>query len=121
MKIDPAIYSTLHMLLTCMPHSLAGLENTCFMDPFNLAQIADDTTTVAAEFIESLQNKLERVFNYSEDKLQSINIKKTYYCNFSSNPVSDAVVRNIVDLSCLKLNIILIYVWWLCKGKHCCK
>ena len=48
-----------------------------FMDPVNLAQLADDTASYA-EGIRSLGMKLLHLFDYSAKKYQHPNIKKIY-------------------------------------------
>ena len=62
-----------------------------FMDPINLAQLADDTATLA-EKIQNLKLKLIKLFQYSADKYQYPNIKKTLYCHFSENPSYEPII-----------------------------
>ena len=55
-----------------------------FMDPYNVAQLADDTA-IFSEFFDSLQLKMKAIFHYSKERYQILNVKKTYYCHFSDN------------------------------------
>ena len=68
-----------------MPDALNNTEYNDFMDPLSLAQLADDSA-IYAEFIHNLIEKFRRIFEYSDDKNQVANIKKTVYCNFAKNP-----------------------------------
>ena len=70
-----------------MPLCTRNIGTNDFLDPYNLAQLADDTMTLA-EFFESLQLKLKALFNYSDGKGQVPNVKKTLYGNFVENPVT---------------------------------
>ncbi len=71
-----------------MPHCTKNIGTNDFLDPYNIAQLADDTITFA-ELFKSLQLKLKALFNYSDGKGQIPNIKKTYYGNFAENPVTE--------------------------------
>ena len=62
-----------------------NLQTNDFMDPVNLAQLADDTASLA-ERIDSMALKLLSLFGYSSKKYQHPNIKKTLYCHCSENP-----------------------------------
>ena len=73
-----------------MPDSLKSQIND-FMDPFNLAQLADDTATFAS-MIESLKNKIMALLDYSDDNYQSANIDKTKYLHLSKDPVTDPII-----------------------------
>ena len=69
-----------------MAKSLDNIVTFDFMDPFNLAQLADDTS-ILSETFESLRCKIKGVFSYSKRRYQVPNIGKTRYCNFNENPV----------------------------------
>ena len=84
-----------------MPDALRDVDTNDFMDPHNLAQIADETMVVA-EFTDSLRKKLEAIFGYSEKKYQIINTKKTKYYNFSAYPESNSIcLNNNVIIPCV--------------------
>ena len=68
-----------------MPEALNDIEYDDFMDPLSLAQLADDSA-IYAEMVHNLVCKFRRIFEYSREKNQIANIKKTMYGNFSSNP-----------------------------------
>ena len=73
-----------------MPLCTKNIGTNDFLDPYNIAQLADDTITLA-EFFDSLQLKLKALFNYSNEKCQVPNIKKTLYANFTENPITEAM------------------------------
>jgi hypothetical protein len=62
-----------------------------FMDPYNLAQLADDTAFYATTIL-NLEYKFRSILSYSADRYQVPNISKTKYCNFSENPSSDPII-----------------------------
>ena len=64
-----------------------------FMDPINLAQLADDTATLA-EKVQNLRTKLISLFQYSSGKYQHPNVKKTLYCHFNENPSYEPIILN---------------------------
>ena len=64
-----------------------------FMDPYNLAQLADDTAFFA-ENINTLRMKFETILSFSNIKYQIPNIKKTQYSHFSKTPSYEPVVLN---------------------------
>ena len=74
-----------------MPNALKNLPTDDFMDPHNLAQLADDTA-VLAEKTKNLSKKFKNVLSYSDDKYQSPNISKTLYCNFAAEPSFEPIV-----------------------------
>ena len=59
-----------------------------FMDPLNLAQLADDTVTLAS-LTNSLCLKIRSLFGYSDDNFQIANIGKTKYLHLSCNPITE--------------------------------
>ena len=61
-----------------------------FLDPFNLMQLADDTTLLA-EFFLSLQLKFIQLIKYSDSQYQIANVKKTVYANFAKDPVTTPI------------------------------
>ena len=60
-----------------MAKSLDNITTHDFMDPFNIAQLADDIT-FSSETSESLK--------YSKKRYLVPNIKKTLYCNINDSP-----------------------------------
>ena len=73
-----------------MPECLRNQIND-FMDPFNLAQLADDTATFAS-MLESLKNKIVELLKYSSENDQCANIDKTKHLHLSKQPVTDPIV-----------------------------
>ena len=73
-----------------MKTATQNLQTNDFMDPINLAQLADDTASLA-EQISSMALKLLNLFGYSSKKYQHPNIKKTLYCHFSKNPSTEPI------------------------------
>ena len=68
-----------------MPKCTDSLPEKDFIDPNNLAQLADDTTLLA-EGVIMLGKKMCCLLDYSKAINQVPNIPKTVYCHFSSNP-----------------------------------
>ena len=82
-KSSPTIFS---FYVSDMPQSFDDIATSDFMDPYNLAQLADDTAIIS-ETSESLINKVNAIFSFSESRYQIVNMKKTQYCNFNENPI----------------------------------
>ena len=61
------------------------------MDPHNISQLADDTAIIAENFV-SLTRNMTAVIEYSKDKYQIPNTKKTFYCNFNRTPVTTPII-----------------------------
>ena len=59
--------------------------NTNYMDPHNLAQLADDTATFSSD-IETLKLKILALLTYSDKNFQKANIGKTKYLHLSCDP-----------------------------------
>ena len=67
-------------------------DNICdFMDPFNLAQLADDTATFACSLL-SLRDRIIQLLRYSKENFQEANIDKTKYLHLSDNPTTDPII-----------------------------
>ena len=82
-----------------MPSCLENINTNDFFDPFNLLQLADDTT-VMADKLESLRLKFVALFSYSSRKYQIPNIKKTYYAHFATNPSTTSLrINNNIFIS----------------------
>ena len=72
-----------------MPNYLAHYT-VDFMDPLNLAQLADDTAALASS-TESLCMKIRSLFGYSADNFQIANVGKTKYLHLSLHPIIEAL------------------------------
>ena len=59
-----------------MAECLKRLPQSDFMDPFCLLQLADDTNLLA-ESLQSLSGKFSALYEYSNQKYQYVNTKKT--------------------------------------------
>ena len=82
-----------------MPESVRNNTPKDFMDPFCMAQLADDTS-ISAETLRSMTGKFQKVIDYSGGKHQHVNTKKTKYMHMSSNPIQTPVVLedgNVID------------------------
>ena len=84
-----------------MGKALRTVQTTDFHDPYNLAQLADDTALIA-EFFESLNKKMEALFDYSDAKYQVPNVKKTLYANFTENPETKPMPLGDKFIQCIK-------------------
>ena len=80
-----------------MAKSLDNITTYDFMDPFNIAQLADDTTIIS-ETSESLKSKIKNIFSYSKRRYLVPNIKKTFYCNFNENSVIEPMFIDNNDM-----------------------
>ena len=80
-----------------MPKSLHDNDPKDFMDPYCMAQLADDTSLMA-ETIKSQGNKFQKVINFTNEKHQHINTKKTKYMHMSPNPITTPIVLNDNDV-----------------------
>ena len=84
-----------------MRNALFGLNTHDFFEPFNLIQLADDTVLLA-EFYESLCMNFRALFSYSDSKYQVVNVKKTFYTHFSSEPTtSPMIIKDNISISCI--------------------
>ena len=93
-------------LLSDMPKSLQGRQNSDFMDPDCTAQMADDTLS-AADKTESLIQKFQCLLNFSEEKLQVLNKEKTLYIHMSETPETSPLhIKDDYYLKSVKLNVI---------------
>ena len=72
-----------------MPDALKEMIDD-FMDPFNLAQLADDTATLASK-LESLRKRIIALLEYSKENNQTANIDKTKYLHLSDNPTTEPI------------------------------
>ena len=98
---SPDIYS---FFVSDMPRCTDEIENTDFMDPFDMAQLADDTIILAEKW-KSFKDKLNKTFQYSKSIYQVPNIEKTIYCNFVETPFLDPVqISENIRISSVKPN-----------------
>ena len=74
-----------------MSDALKGKSTQDFMDPYCLAQLADDTS-VTSETFDSLKEKLSLLFNYSKQKYLHVNTDKTKYMHMSENPTTTPMI-----------------------------
>ena len=61
------------------------------MCPRNFAQLANDAVLIA-EHREAMRHKCIQLIGYSDKKYQSLNTKKTLYCEFASEPDMDKLL-----------------------------
>ena len=69
------------------------------MDPFCVAQLADDTS-ITAESLKSISKKLQQIIDYSHKKHQHINTKKTKYMHMAKQPITTPIIlqnNKIID------------------------
>ena len=84
-----------------MRNALFGLNTHDFFEPFNLIQLADDTMLLA-EFYESLCMNFRALFSYSDSKYQVVNVKKTFYAHFSSEPITNPmIIKDNISILCI--------------------
>ena len=76
-----------------LPKALKDDNMTDFMDPYCVAQLADDTS-ITSESLQSQTIKFQKVIDYATIKHQHINTKKTKYMNMSSDPVTTPIILN---------------------------
>ena len=79
---SPNIYS---FSVSDMASSTNSLEEKDFVDPHNLAQLADDTAVLADGTV-MVGNKMKCLLDYSDEIYQVPNIPKTVYCHFAERP-----------------------------------
>ena len=91
-------------LIRDMANAIHTYEYDDFMEPYNIAQMADDTI-LAAELRESLGRKFECVYNFSDAKKQSINIDKTLYVHMSKSPDTQPITCTNGNISVSSLEV----------------
>ena len=85
-----------------MPDSLENIVCNDYMDPYNISQLADDTAIIA-ETLDSLAIKMESVLDYSREKFQVPNSKKTFFCNFTADPALHPIyLKNNIKINSIK-------------------
>ena len=84
---SPNLYS---FYVSDMPTCTNELDNDNFMDPYNIAQLADDSIVIADNII-SLKKKMYCLLNYSKQIFQIPNISKTVFCHFAENPLVEPI------------------------------
>ena len=77
---------------------------TDFMEPHNLAQMADDTI-IAAELRWSLGSKFSSVKQFSDEKHQSVNVDKTLFIHMSKTPDTEPIFCNNNTISISSLEV----------------
>ena len=78
---SPDLYS---FYVSDMARCTNDLPNNDYMDPYNLAQLADDTI-IMAEYFQSIIQKFRCLFKYSRTNYQVPNVDKTVFCHFTQN------------------------------------
>ena len=76
-----------------MSSAFHNIDTNDFMDPYNLAQLADDTAFYA-EHLENLRLKFQSILSFSAKKYQIPNISKTKYLHFSDNATKEPLIIN---------------------------
>ena len=72
------------LFVSDMPNGLQEANNQDFMDPFNIFQLADDTTVIA-EVIRSFIRNMTIVSKYSLEKFLRIHLTKSQYLHLTSD------------------------------------
>ena len=87
-----------------MSTAFEGINDSDFMSPCIFAQLADDTS-LYAELLTSLKERIIRMLGYSARKYQIPNMTKTYYCEFAANPSlepleldQDTLIESVSDI-----------------------
>ena len=80
---SPNLYS---FSVSDMPRCTDQLEEKDFIDPHNLAQLADDTAMLSGGGLQLLGKKMNCLLDYSRDIHQVPNIPKTVFCHFAATP-----------------------------------
>ena len=88
-----------------MPNGLASANNGDFMDPFNLFQLADDTTVIA-EVIRSFIQNMTNIARYSQEKLLRIHLTKSQYLHIT-NDINNKFTEDII-LENMQMKIVLV-------------
>ena len=70
------------------PSACNTIQTNDFMDPYCLAQLADDAL-IYSENLTNLRTKFEAILKFSYIKYQVPNIGKAKYCHFSDTPTYD--------------------------------
>ena len=89
-------------LIHDLPATVHTTRYDDFMEPHNIAQMADDTI-LASQFRDSLKSKFKSVYNFSIEKKQSINIDKTLFIHMSKSPDLETLMfdddnKNVMSL-----------------------
>ena len=88
---SPNLYS---FFVSDMSPCINELIGEDFMDPFNIAQLANDTI-ILAEKQESLREKIHCLLKYSQNIYQIPNLGKTFFCHFSNIPTLNPIQINL--------------------------
>ena len=97
---SPNIYS---FSVSDMASCTYSLEDKDFIDPHNLAQLADDTAVLADGTV-MVGSKMKCLLDYSDEIYQVPNIPKTVFCHFAERPftgklrIDDNTELSSVDL-----------------------
>lgn len=97
------------LFVSDMPNDLPQANNKDFMDPFNIFQLADDTTVIA-EMIRSFIRNMTIVANYSLQKFLRIHLTKSQYLHLT-NDIANKLSEDIVLENMTLKPIIDAYNW----------
>ena len=74
-----------------IPKSVHNNNPSDFMDPYCMAQLADDTS-VTSESHTSKRNKFQKIISSSDKKHQHVNTDKTKYMHMSHDPTTTPII-----------------------------
>ena len=93
-----------------MPISILSQVNNDFSEPYNLAQLADDTVLVT-ENETSLASKYDSLMDFSANKFQIVNQYKTMYVHMSKFPTTKPIkCSNGVSIQSLEIGKSTTYI-----------
>ena len=86
--------------LSDMGKCTENLDEKDFLDPHNLAQLADDAAMLSGGGLQLLARKMKCLLDYSRDIHQVSNIPKTVFCHFAPDPfIGSLQIDNNTELS----------------------
>ena len=82
------------LFVSDMHESLDESGNHDFMDPYNLLQLADDTTVIADNLV-SFMRKMTLISNYSRKKFLRIHPSKSKFLHITDgDPITENIIFN---------------------------
>ena len=91
-------------LIRGMADAIRTYQCNDFMEPDSTAQMADDTM-VAAEQRVTLGNKFGKLYTFSDEKKQSINIEKTLFLHMNKTPDTEPISCGTGDIIVKSLEV----------------